>query len=335
MTPLAEDADVLAIVVARIGDTLLATPALRAIKAAAPRGRLTVLAHRKRAALLANLPFIDRLGSIDKRSASWRGWLPAARHDLAVVWGHDRPLIDYALRRARKVVTFEASGLPVDSRLIQVTRPNGIHAVRERLALAEAAGISAQDLRLAYAVAPEEAEAARHWLEGRGATRPIIGVQPVSFPTKPHRDWPIDSFVELLRRLTVEFPQATFVVLGDEGAADAGRRLQAAVGGRVIVAAGQFDLRRSAALIGQLDVYVGVDTGPTHVAGALGVPMVALYHCSYPGRNLAPLDHPALRVIEHPATGAAHASTRLDMTDIPVAEVLDATRELLEGASLT
>lgn len=333
MTPLAEDADVLAIIVARIGDTLLATPALRAIKPAAPRGRLTVLAHCKRAPLLANLPFIDRLGSIDKRSASWRGWLPAAQHDLAVVWGHDRPLIDYALRRARKVVTFEASGLPVDSRLIQVTRPNGVHAVIERLALVEAVGISAQDLRLAYAVTPEEAEAARRWLAGRGATRPIVGVQPVSFPTKPHRDWPIDSFVELLRRLAAEFPQATFVVLGDEGAADAGRRLQAGIGGRVIVAAGQFDLRRSAALIGELDAYIGVDTGPTHIAGAMGVPMVALYHCSYPGRNLVPLAHPALRMIEHPATGADHASTSIKMSDIPVAQVLDATRELLAGTS--
>lgn len=332
---MAEDADVFAIVVARIGDTLLATPALRAVKAAAPRGRLTVLAHRKRAPLLANLPFIDRLGSIDKRSASWCGWLPAVRHDLAVVWGHDRPLIDYALRRARKVVAFEASGLPTDSRLIQVTRPNGVHAVRERLALVEAVGISAQDLRLAYAVAPEEAEAARHWLEGRRGAGPVVGVQPVSFPTKPHRDWPIDSFVDLLRRLAVEFPQVTFVVLGDEGAADAGRRLQTAVEGRVIVAAGEFDLRRSAALIGELDVYLGVDTGPTHIAGALGIPMVALYHCSYPGRNLAPLGHPALRMIEHPATGAAHASTDVSMSDISVAQVLDAMRELLAGASTT
>lgn len=332
MRPLPEDADVLAIVVARIGDTLLATPALRAIKAAAPRGRLTVLAHRKRAPLLANLPFIDRLGSIDKRSAWWRGRLPAAQHDLALVWGNDRPLIDYALRRARKVVAFEASGLPVDSRLIRVARPDGVHAVRERLALVEAVGIPAQDLRLAYAVAPGEAEAARRWLESRRGTGPTVGIQPVSFPTKPHRDWPIDSFVDLLRRLAAEFPQATFVVLGDDGAADAGRRLQAAVGGQVIVAAGQFDLRRSAALIGLLDVYIGVDTGPTHIAGALGVPMVALYHCSYPGRNLAPLGHSALRMIEHPATGAAHASTGLDMADISVAQVLEATCELLAGA---
>lgn len=324
------DADVLAIVVARIGDTLLVTPALRALKAAIPRGRLTVLAHRNRAALLAHLPFIDHLGTISKHSAPWRGRLPAARFDLAVVWGHDRPLVDYALRRARSVVAFEAPGLPDDPRLIRVARPQAsIHAVRERLLLAEAAGVAGAQLRLAYAVTPDEAGAARRWLAAQGTGKPVIGIQPASFPTKPHRDWPIESFAELLRRLGAEFPDASFVVLGDRASAPAAQRLRAAAGDRVVSAAGRFGLRQSAALIGQLDLYVGVDTGPTHVAGALGIPMVALYHCSYPGRNLAPLEHPALRMIEHPATGMPDAGTERSMAEIPVDAVHRAVVELL------
>jgi heptosyltransferase-3 len=324
------DADVLAIIVARIGDTLLVTPALRALKAAMPRGRLTVLAHRNRAALLAHLPFIDQLGTISKHSAPWCGRLPTPHYDLAVVWGHDRPLVDYALRRARRVVAFDAPGLPDDSRLLRVPRPQAsIHAVRERLMLTEAAGIVSQQLRLAYAVTSEEAAAARRWLDAQGAGTPVIGIQPASFPTKPHRDWPVESFAELLRRLSAGFPRASFVILGDKASAAVAHRLQAVDGEKVIVAAGKFALRQSAALIGQLDLYVGVDTGPTHVAGALGIPTVALYHCSYPGRNLAPLEHPALRMIEHPATGKTDAGPEKSMAEIPVEVVHRAAIDLL------
>ena len=78
----------------------------------------------------------------------------------------------------------------------------------------------------------------------------------------------------------------------------------------------------------ELDLYIGVDTGPTHSAGALGIPMVALYHCAYPGRNLAPLQHPACAVIEHPLTGRS-VDTAASMADIPVALVVQAAMELL------
>lgn len=326
------DADVLAIIVARIGDTLLVTPALQALKAAIPQGRLTVLAHRKRAALLQNLPFIDRLGTIGKHSAFWRGRLPLPRCELAVVWGHDRPLVDYALRRARRVVAFDTPGLPACPRLVRVARPQAsMHAVHERLLLTAAAGIASAHVRLAYAVTPQERQAAQDWLAAQGAGKPLIGIQPLSFATKPHRDWPVASFIELLQRLAGAYPDASFVVLGDGAAATTAERIRAAVGARVIVAAGHFDLRQSAALVSRFDLYIGVDTGPTHIAGALGIPMVALYHCSYPGRNLVPLEHPCLRMIEHPATGMPDAGTGRSMAEIPVAAVHAAAVELLAG----
>jgi len=50
----------------------------------------------------------------------------------------------------------------------------------------------------------------------------------------------------------------------------------------------------------QLDLYVGVDTGPTHIMGALEPPMVALYHCYSPSRVLAPLERPRCYVVDHP-----------------------------------
>ena len=65
---------VLLINVTRIGDTLLATPAIRAIAKFFPNASLTVLGHPKRVEVLENIAYIQRTGGIDKRAALLRGW---------------------------------------------------------------------------------------------------------------------------------------------------------------------------------------------------------------------------------------------------------------------
>jgi heptosyltransferase-3 len=299
------DADLLAINVARIGDTLLATPALAALKAAAPQGRLTCLAHPKRIEILEGLEFIDSLEAITKHSALLRGRL-GRRFDAAVVWGNDRELIRYALRVARRVVAFRQTDAELDRRL-RPSVPHAdspMHAVAHRLLPVAALGIAPVGSRLRYCVLPDEAAWARQWLLQLPATaRRIVVIQAASFPTKAYRDWPEANFRELIRRLLARDETIAIVLLGDSGDRARAERLAADLGPRIAIAAGATTLRQSAALLGEASLYVGVDTGFTHIAGALGVPMIALYHCLHPGRYLAPLDHPAyLAVIEHPAT---------------------------------
>ena len=325
------DAKVLVIIVARIGDTLLVTPALRALKAATPQGRLSVLAHPKRLEVLQHLPFIDALEGITKTSAQAKGWIGNKRYDVALVYGRDAALVRYALRASDAVIAFGQREATLNRRLAHlVPEPSAPqYAVLHRLSLLAPLGVAATDLRLAYSVSGEERDWARRWLMAQvPAGRPLIGLQIASFPTKAHRDWPVACFRELIGRIAAAHPQARFLLLGDAAAAAKARPLLSAYPRQVVLAAGKLSLRQSAALMAELDLYVGVDTGPTHIAGALGVPMVALYHSAYPGRNLAPLQHPACAVIEHPQTGNSAAITA-SMADIAVATVLQAAMDLL------
>jgi heptosyltransferase-3 len=319
---LTADARVLVISVARIGDTLLATPVMRAVKAQCAAGQLTVLAHPKRLDALAHLPFIDRLAAIDKRRALVRGRMAALlqgrrSYDAALVFGRDAALVNYALRVADTVVAFDTPGLPTHGRLRRVAPQSGTHAVLERLRLAEALGFRSPDRRLAYRVLDAEQAAARTRVTARftAGEGPLVALQMCSFPTKAHRDWPVGRFIELAERLAGRHPAVRFLVMGDRPARQAAAPFMARHGARTLLAAGETSLREAAALIGLADLYVGVDTGPTHLAGALGVPMVALYHCDYPGRNLMPLDHPACRIIEHPLTGGPCAGASMDVID--------------------
>jgi heptosyltransferase III len=325
------DAQVLAIIVARIGDTLLVTPALRALRAAVPQGRLTVLAHPKRMEALYHLPFIDALEGITKTVALARGRIGKKRYDLALVYGHDAALLRYALRASVRVIAFEQRDAALNSKLAPaVPEPSApMHAVAHRALLLAPLDIAATDLRLAWQVTADEQAWARAWRGSQvPAGAPLIGLQIASFPTKSHRDWPVSSFQELIARLSAEHAQARFVLLGDKAAAQKAAPLLAAYPQQTVLAAGRLSLRESAALMAGLDLYIGVDTGPTHIAGALGLPMVALYHCAYPGRNLAPLQHLACVMIEHPLTGTS-AATGASMADISVDSVWRAAMDLL------
>jgi heptosyltransferase-3 len=319
--------NILLIGVARIGDTLLLTPAMRALKQRYPSARLTVLAHPKRREVLENLDFIDCLAGVTKKTAWFKGRFPGRAFDLCFVYGRDEALVGYAQRVCHQVYCYdetEFSALP-DTRLVRVQRPQGGHAVHERLALVEAAGAVATDYRLGYQVTAAERQSAevrlnQHGLAGR---RPRIGLQAFSFPTKAHRDWPLENFAHLIESLTTVHPEAIFLVLGDAQAAILAKPLAERFPGCVEIVAGNQSLRASAAMMSLLDLYVGVDTGPTHIAGALGIPMIALYHHQYPGRNLAPLQNANCHVIEHPATLSGNAGELSGMGAIPAAEIVE------------
>lgn len=295
---------VLVINVSRIGDTLLATPALRAIARAFPEAELTCLAHPKRAEVLEHLPFLARVGRIDKRVAALLGRGPGRRFDLAFVYGFDRALVSYALRVARRVVAFGQQNAALDARLapaVAAPEPLSRHAVFMRLALVEPLGIAPAGLRLAYQVTEEEHAWARRTLDARRrAALPCIGLQVASFPTKAFRDWPVESFAELARRIRACWPEAHFLIFGGAEERQRTRWLAGELGDAATSFAGTLSLRQSAALMSHTDLYVGVDTGPTHVMGCFDIPLVVMYHCHSPSRLLGPLEHPCFYAVDHP-----------------------------------
>jgi heptosyltransferase III len=314
-------ASVLVINVSRIGDTLLVTPALRALAAAWPQARLTVFGHPKRIEILEHLPFVAETGAITKARAAWRGRLGGRRWDLSLVYGFDKALVAYALRVARRVAAFRQNDAALDARLFRCVEPHAFqaeHAALLQLHLTRAVGVPDASLRLAYTVTQAETAEARAMLSAHLPSNagPLIGLQVASFPTKGYRDWPVEHFAELCQRIVLQWPGAHLVLLGGELDRERNTSLAARFPGRASSFAGELSLRQSAALMNELDLYVGVDTGPTHIMGALDRPMVALYHCHSPSRLLRPLGRERCYVIDHPRADGCSPET--PMAEIPV-----------------
>ncbi|MCB6183383.1 glycosyltransferase family 9 protein [Leeia sp. TBRC 13508] len=330
---LAPNANVLVINVSRIGDTLLATPALQSIKAQIPNGKLTVLGHPKRVSVLKHLPFIDEIGAITPSRSVFKRWLVRKNQfDVAIVYGRDLPLLRFARKAAKYTVGESQAKLEYHRYLDVVARPKEkmMHAVEQALLLPSAIGISTKDKRLSYLVSSDEQIRAKEWIDRHGLSgKTLIGLQVSSFPTKSYRDWPVHRFAELIDWLSSDDIQRRFIILGDKLSTPKAKMLHAQFPDLVVDATGEFDLRSNAALVSCLSLYVGVDTGPTHLAGALRIPMVALYHPMHPSSVYGPLEHASAILIDHPALGSGRVKPECEMSDIQVASVYEPATRLL------
>lgn len=325
---------ILLIKVSRIGDTLFAIPAMRAIAAHYPNARLTVLGHRHRIAVLKNLPFIHHLGAISKKTAWLRGWY-GQRYDYAIVYGFDASLVNYALRVAKRVVAFQQHNAALNQRLyrcVEMPTIKNEHAVLLDLRLTAALGVPPlTSRRLAYQVSPLEQHTARALLNRDIPNHPfpLIGVQIASFPTKHYRDWPLENFAALMFAILKEYPKAHFLIYG--GAAEKSRtsQLKQQLGNHATLYAGRLTLRQTAAVMSLTNLYIGVDTGPSHIMSAFDIPLVGIYHCISGSHLTGPLDHPCFYPVDHPVTDVTCTENQ-SIAEISVAMVLNQVQQALK-----
>ncbi|MDR3568440.1 MAG: glycosyltransferase family 9 protein [Syntrophobacteraceae bacterium] len=190
----------------------------------------------------------------------------------------------------RKLVGFRAL-CPMRARLA-VKRPDfGKHEALLRLERIETDGVDVsleKDLSKPFLNLPEAAVAeAEAWLSGNRSRTETEMVAIFPGCKQPANSWPIERFVEIGRRLA-SLGKFELVVGGGPADRDAGDFMVKAWG-EGINAAGKLSVLGSAALIARCRFLIGLDTGTTHLAGAMGVPCVAIFGGRNPDGQWYPL----------------------------------------------
>lgn len=273
-----------------LGDLVHALPAVAALRAAWPEARIDWLVDGRYAALLAMVPIIDRTivvgGAAGASTVSVLRALRGERYDVAIdLQGLLKSAAFARFSGARDVIGFStaqlrerAAGLLYS---IRVRADDRGHVIRQNLSLVRALGVAADAMTCPLAVPPTPKLAEVRTLLGVGEAGAFAIISPgAGWPTK---QWPADRYGAVAAHLGQRHGLPSLVAWGP-GERERAERVVVAShrAARVAPATSIADL---AALTKAAAVFVAGDTGPMHLAAAVGTPVVGVFGPTNPARN--------------------------------------------------
>lgn len=291
-----------------LGDIVMARPAVQAMAEALPEAVFVAQAPRPFLPLAAALPGVHQVlpapsGRGLGELLAARARLKAQRFDAAVVFarGHRAALAPW-LARIPARVGFGARGKgPLFTHAVRDWRPlRAGHRSLFFAALTAPFGVRADPEGVGPLALPEGArEGARRLLLalGRQTARPLVALE-AGASYGPAKCWPADHFAALAAALGAG-QDVDVVTVGTPAAAATEARIAARAPGLLRGVGRTGDLGLLMGLLAEADVLVTNDTGPMHLAAALGTPVVALFGATDPGVS-RPLGPGTLHLIHEP-----------------------------------
>jgi heptosyltransferase-1 len=286
---------VLIIRLSAIGDVVMTSALLRALRSRHPDALITWLTGPLGAQVLAHHPLIDELivlpPALDRRAASdwWASLSALRRHRFDLLLdcqGLLKSALLSRLARARRRVVLnprEGSAALFGER-VRDTAGHGGPVCREYRTLARHLALPEAACRMSLAASAD----ARRRAAARfpPSTRPLVMLFP--FTTRPQKHWP-DAHWRRLGLALATHADARIVILGGPANLAGAQALAGAVPGAEVIAGRASDLDEKMACIERADLCVGVDTGLTHMALAFERPTLALFGSTCPYDDLGPL----------------------------------------------
>ncbi|MBI4355718.1 MAG: lipopolysaccharide heptosyltransferase II [Candidatus Omnitrophica bacterium] len=349
----------------RLGDVVLSLPVLSALRAAYPQAHLAMLVRNTWRGVVEGHPAVDEVLAYDKDGAH-RGILATVRFAWAlrrhafstavvlhatwrshwIAWLAGIPgRIGYARKGGRWLLTRSLPDRKAEGQQ---------HEARYALDLLKAFGFSPTWEPPMITIQEQARRRVSSWLSERGVAPDdgLIAVHPGA--SCPSKRWPIERFAEVVRRLEAEpfdslrslrasterqskYEQPRrVVVIGGAKEQALGEQIAAPTSSRVVNACGQLSVEELAALLARCACLISNDSGPVHVAAAVGTPVVSLFGRNQQGlswRRWGPLGE-SDRVLHHEVgciTCLAHRCTISFrcLQAITVEEVITAVRSLL------
>lgn len=276
-----------------IGDTVMATPTLRALRAGYPGAEIAVVIKPQVASTLDAAPWIDRVipfhpksGSRAQRSLSLIRTLRADRFDLAVLMpnsfrsallaylGGIRRRVGYA-RGGRGLLLTDRLAPHKDARGRFVPTP----IVEYYLAMARHLGCPVDSVRLElFTTETDERAADDAWDRLGLPPQGRVVCLNTGGAFGPAKSWPTAHFATLARRLTEQLGTSVLVVCGP-GERQAAREIVAKANHHQVVSLADepMSLGLTKACVKRSDLMITTDSGPRHFAAAFRVPVVSLF----------------------------------------------------------
>jgi lipopolysaccharide heptosyltransferase I len=282
-----------------LGDIVMALPALSSLRRSFPQAKITWLVRPEFAAILEGHPHLDEIILFDRKflARAWRD--PAAFKGLTSLISR--------LRRARFDVVLDLQGLFRTASLAWLSgckkrfgpvwrqelahhfyttkippRLEWVHVIDYYAKLIEAMGAGDRRVEFTLPEKPAAAASARSLLSQHKIDLERYAVI-IPGSAQVSKCWPADRFAALADRLAAEHG-LTVVATGGKSESAMIEQIRSLAKHSIVNLAGQTSLPELVEVLRQTKLVVSNDTGPGHIAGALGLPLVMMFSWSNPLR---------------------------------------------------
>lgn len=267
--------NILLIQLTQLGDILLTTPCMRAIRESRPNARITFLSHPMGRLIVDDSPYVDEHFQLSANKDIWKDiklahTLRSRKFDLVIDFmNNPRSAFFSFVSGANEKVAFRSSRKFAYNHIVEPHNMRG-YIVDEKFALLRSLGMDPKNRRL---VLPWH-ETHTHPLLRLLGENPALKDAPLRVVLSPthrraHRQWPLEYFAELADRLVKKWQASVLWIWGpgEEDVIDTVMGLCA----ESTIKAPPTTFREAAALMANMDLFVGNSNGPSHVAVAVDV----------------------------------------------------------------
>ncbi len=287
-----------------VGDAVLAIPAMKAVRARYPGAEITLLVRPWVAGLFSSAPFVDKVWS-EMRPATLRDWIRVTRDirqrkfDLALLLPNS---FESALMMFMGRVK-ERIGYATDGRSWMLTNavaiaPQPRHQVQYYLDLVKTLSGIIDSSSIQIEATASERDSARQLLAEEGI--PLIGRFLVLNPGAAYgsaKRWHQDRFAGVADHLACELG-LDVAIIGSESERAIAEQVRDRITRGTAVLNGRTSLETLIGVLAESSLMITNDSGPMHIAAALGIPTVAIFG-STDERVTGPYG-PRTRVVKHP-----------------------------------
>lgn len=309
----------------RFGEFLLNIPALRALKETFSDARLIAVVDPYTKELAESVLFIDEIIEWGRQGHSLSEKLQLIKLlrgkciDMAVMLNPSKELnIITSLAGIPIRVGYDRKwGFLLTHKIKDKKHLGEKHEIEYNLELVSLIGAKTQDLTLSLSIDDREIDVLSKDFNIKNCNN-LIALHP--WTSDPIKQWPLENFCELAKRLVRE-QDIKVVIIGGKDELTKGREFLRTLDGGLINLTGRTTLRQLAAVLKKCKLLISGDSGPVHLACAVGTKVLAIFRNDIPGKS-------ALR---WGPWGRGHIIIEKGkLCDITVAEVFDKVKEVLD-----
>ncbi|MFH0913645.1 MAG: lipopolysaccharide heptosyltransferase II [Candidatus Omnitrophota bacterium] len=280
----------------RIGDVILTTPVIRALRDVYPNAYIAMMVSPYAKDIIDGNPYLDKVIIYDK-DAKHKSWyrsfrftlrLRKKRFDLAIILHptNRMHLVTFLAGISRRVGYARKLGFLLTDRIKHTKQLGEKHEREYNLDLIRYLGIEPKDkgLFMPIKLTSEKLVEELFLQEGIKNTDKLLAIHPGA--SCPSKIWPNRRFAETVDKLIEKYGFKVLVIAGPKDIKIA-KEVTENIRQHVINLAGKTSVSQLASILKRCQLFISNDSGPVHIASAVGVPVISIF-----GRNqkgLSPL----------------------------------------------